>query len=388
MLGAVESSEARPLVQSGPHTPTRPRGGTTGTPREPLGAVRAVIPEHCYERSTCKATAAIVRAVLVYAAAIALLVAAHAWWLIVPLWALAGLALSSLFILAHDAAHGALFASRRANRTVGRLLMLPHLHAFEGWVLGHNRLHHGHTARETMDFVWHPLTVAEYRSLSRPARLRHRIEWGPFGAGLYYVRAVWWDRMMTFRAPARGRRAIRRDVLFVTAFGFAGLVALVLVSLARGGTLAEGVLLWLKVAIVPWLVFMWSIGWTVHVHHIGSDLPWTPRRDWNAFRGQVEATTILHAPAWLNFFYLNIFLHVPHHVDVRIPFHALPEAAAAIAAEYGDSVRERPLRFRDYLRDVHRCKLYDFDRQRWLPYAAARGSVPATEQAEPAAPPA
>jgi omega-6 fatty acid desaturase (delta-12 desaturase) len=89
----------------------------------------------------------------------------------------------------------------------------------------------------------------------------------------------------------------------------------------------------------------------------------------------MEGTTVLHIPAWLNFFYHNIFLHVPHHVDMRIPFYHLGEAADAIIARYGDVVRVKRYRFRDYLRATRACKLYDFKTHTWHGYDAASASA-------------
>ena len=74
---------------------------------------------------------------------------------------------SGLFIIGHDAAHEALFKSRRLNSIVGHVAMLPSWHVYEAWVLGHNRVHHGHTVREGMDFVWHPVTPEQYAAMSR-----------------------------------------------------------------------------------------------------------------------------------------------------------------------------------------------------------------------------
>ena len=78
--------------------------------------------------------------------------------LLVPLWVLTALSISALFIIGHDAAHGALFSSKRMNYVIGQAAMLPSLHVYEAWVFGHNRIHHGHTVREVMDYVWHPAT--------------------------------------------------------------------------------------------------------------------------------------------------------------------------------------------------------------------------------------
>ncbi len=71
----------------------------------------------------------------------------------------------------------------------------------------------------------------------------------------------------------------------------------------------------------------------------------------------------------------NIFVHVPHHVDARIPFHQLPVAAEAIVGAYPDTVRSSRWSLGDYVRATRTCKLYDFELGRWLPYSSADPTV-------------
>jgi omega-6 fatty acid desaturase (delta-12 desaturase) len=123
-----------------------------------------------------------------------------------------------------------------------------------------------------------------------------------------------------------------------------------------------------KVVVVPFLGFNFVIGSVVHVHHIHPDIRWYRRREWTKFRGQMEGTTILRAPRGLDVFLHSIFVHIPHHVDVRIPFYGLEPAAAAIAEAFPGTVHDEPLRFRDFVRNSRRCKLYDFDRGVWTTY--------------------
>jgi omega-6 fatty acid desaturase (delta-12 desaturase) len=328
-----------------------------------LKPVLDVIPARCYERSTWRGLGLVARDLALYGLAVAGLLATDRWYLLVPLWLLAGVAVSGLFVLGHDAAHGALFDSRRLNDVVGRVTMLPSLHATEVWVFGHNRVHHGHTLKQGLDFVWHPTTVEEYRAMGRWSRLVHRFEWGPFGAGAYYFHRVWFDKMVRFTPPARWKRAMRRDQLIVAAFALAALAALV----AWAGPTA-GVWAWVKVVVIPFLLFCQVIGWVVYVHHIDPETRWWPRREWNKFRGQVEGTTVLWGPPGWELFFHWIMVHLPHHVDMRIPCYRLPAAAKAIQQAYPDEVIERPIRVRDYLRSVRACKLHDFDTGTWHRY--------------------
>jgi hypothetical protein len=143
-----------------------------------LKPVLDVIPDHCYRRSTVRGLFLFGRDVVIFGLAVWGLLSTNNPLLLVPLWLLAGISVAGLFVIGHDAAHGALFDSARLNGVVARLSMLPSLHAVEVWVFGHNRVHHGHTLKQGLDFVWHPLTVEQYRELGRIARLRHKLEGG------------------------------------------------------------------------------------------------------------------------------------------------------------------------------------------------------------------
>ena len=337
-----------------------------------LNDVRAVIPDACYQRSAGRAAAALGLATLVYVAPLVGLALSHTWWITLLLWPLAGLGVSGLFVLGHDASHGALLNSRRLNRVVAQFCMAPSVHAEAAWDLGHNRIHHGYTTREGFDFVWHPLTPQQYRDLGRLGRARHRFEWSFVGSGAYYLRTVWWEKMWRFNAPGKRRAAIVRDKVTLGAaaaalFAVTGVVA----GLADGWVAA----LWtpVKLWVVPFLIFVHVIGWTVYVHHVSPEIRWWSKKEWSQFKGQMDSTTIMRIPRLVNRLWLhNIMVHVPHHVDARIPFHQLPKAATAIAAAFPETVRTIRLSLREYLRATRTCKLYDFEAGRWLPYSAAR----------------
>lgn len=337
-----------------------------------LNDVRAVIPEACYQRSTARAVWALMQSAVLYLVPVVCLAFTDRWWALVVLWPLAGLGVAGVFVLGHDASHGALVESRRANRVIAQVFMAPSIHVEAAWDLGHNRIHHGYTTRQGFDFVWHPLTVDEYIALGRLARMRHRLEWSCIGSGAYFLREVWWRKMWRFNAPGKRHDAIVRDKITLgSALVLVGAASVILGSITGGWIGA----LWLptKLFVVPFLLFIQIIGWTVYVHHVSPEIRWWTRRDWTQYRGQMESTTIVRIPRVVNrLWFHNIFIHVPHHVDARIPFHQLPKAAAAITDAYPDTVRSSRFSVRGYLRATKACKLYDFDAGKWLPYSAAR----------------
>ena len=337
-----------------------------------LNDVRAIIPERCYQRSTGRAAGAVAQAWLLYALPLAGLVLVHQWWLVVPLWLFAGLGIAGLFVIGHDASHGALLDSVKGNRVVAQVCMGPSAHVEAAWDLGHNRIHHGYTTRQGFDFVWHPVTPDEYRAMSRFRRLQHRVEWSCVGSGAYFLRTVWWQKMWRFNAPGKRRDAIIRDKITLGSAMLLCTAGAVVAGALTGG-LVEAIWLPIKLFVVPFLLFGQIIGWTVYVHHVAPDIKWWTRREWTQFHGQMDSTTILRVNPVVNkLWFHNIFVHVPHHVDARIPFHQLPAAAEAIAAAYPDTVRSGRLSFGDYLRATRACKLYDFEASTWHTYDAAR----------------
>ncbi|NKB70649.1 MAG: fatty acid desaturase [Candidatus Latescibacteria bacterium] len=344
----------------------------TEPPRHTLKEVIAIIPESCYRNSARKALPYLIRAVLLYGVFLVALVSTDQPILLLPLWLLAGLSVSGLFVLGHDACHGALFPSRKSCRRWGRFLMLPALHIYSAWEMGHNRIHHSLTVKQQKDFVWHPLSAQKYQGLSRWQKLVHRLEWSVLGAGLYYLIEIWWKKMAVLRPANKLARAIEEDRRFVGYF----LLGSVVLALGGGQLLGVAPLyslwVWAKLIVVPWLIFSYIIGATVYIHHIHPDIPWHDDSMWSKFKGQVEGTTNIRMPALLNMFFHNIFIHIPHHVDPRIPFYHLPAAAEAIKQSYRDLVHERSFKMWDYVRTTRRCKLYDFDANSWLNY---RGQV-------------
>jgi omega-6 fatty acid desaturase (delta-12 desaturase) len=339
-----------------------------------LKEVISTIPESCYDNPTWKGMWYVFRDLLMYGAMVALLLSTDNFWYLIPLWLLAGFVVSALFIIGHDAGHRALFKKKWMCDWVGRVTMLPSFHNYSGWLLGHNRIHHGFTVHQERDFVWHPYSPEEYAGFSRWRKLLHRLEWSCFGAGIYYLIEVWWKKMMVLKPPKNWVRDIRKDRLFLVAgliLG-AGFFAFVTVFFkGEQGASAVGYFVWLcfKVMIVPWFLFNYSIGAVVYLHHINPELKWHEHKAWSRFKAQMEGTMIFRvSPKFLDIFYHHIMIHVPHHVDARIPFYNLDKAAKHLHDKYPGVVRDVPLRLRDYVRATRLCKLYDFETETWLDY--------------------
>ena len=166
-----------------------------------LKPVIDVLPDSVYDNPTWRGMAYFLRDVAMYVALLVVLVVVPNVFAVLALEVLIGLVVSGLFVVGHDAAHGALFKSKRMNSTVAHIAMLPSFHVYEGWVLGHNRVHHPYTVRQGYDFVWHPTTPEQFAELGWWRKAVHRFEWSWAGAGAYYVHQVWWTKMMVGSEP-------------------------------------------------------------------------------------------------------------------------------------------------------------------------------------------
>jgi omega-6 fatty acid desaturase (delta-12 desaturase) len=352
-----------------PETPTlTEEAQRTGS----LKTVIDVIPESAYDNPTWKGLAYFARDAALYIGLLVALVFVTNVFYVFLIELVMALVVSGLFIIGHDAAHGALFKTKRMNSVIGRIAMLPSFHVYEGWVLGHNRVHHAFTVRQGYDFVWHPVTPEEFEKMNRMQRAVHRVEWSWLGSGFYYMHQVWGLKMVIGKPPARWAKAIRRDRWVIVAFVVAMTALFSTIGALQGHSLAGIIWLDVRTVFLPFFFFTFVIGAAVHVHHVAPDIRWWKKAEWTKFKAQMEGTTVLRIPKGMNFFFHWIMVHVPHHVDMRVPMYHLEEAADAIEAAFPGTVIDKPFRFRDYIANARACKLYDFEEGRWMTYSVAR----------------
>jgi acyl-lipid omega-6 desaturase (Delta-12 desaturase) len=188
---------------------------TTKTVR--LGDLRAVVGAAGHERDDARAYRDLARDTLLYAAAVTGAVLLPSFIARLACGVLAGVAVTALFVWAHDAAHGALFGESCRGRVLGTAAMLPSLQPFRLWQYGHNRVHHGFTSLVAIDWIWRPWDPSQCAAASRIARLGYRVEHSLVGCGWHYLRRVWWDGMVRHRPANAAQRADARFSWVVTA---------------------------------------------------------------------------------------------------------------------------------------------------------------------------
>ena len=106
--------------------------GTEAPANGSLKPVIDLVPDEAYENPTWKGLAYFGRDLLVYGLVVWGLIVVANPFAVLALWVLAALVISGLFVVGHDAAHGALFSSKRLNSVVGTIAMLPSLARLRG----------------------------------------------------------------------------------------------------------------------------------------------------------------------------------------------------------------------------------------------------------------
>jgi acyl-lipid omega-6 desaturase (Delta-12 desaturase) len=261
------------------------------------------------------------------------------------------------FVVFHDCAHGSLFASKRANRWVGRVAGLLVLSPFERWRHDH-AVHHGTSGdlerRGVGDIV--TLTVDEYRALSSRGRLGYRMTRNPlvmFGLGPIIAMVIG-PRIAT-RAQ---RPRLRHSVLLTDA---------VIVALAAALGLLIG---WDRLLLVwaPSALIAGSVGiWLFYVQHQFEDAYWQSADDWDYTEAALQGSSYLRLPRLLEFFTGYIGFHHVHHLNARIPNYNLRRAHRENAIFH----QVPSLSLLDGLRAVQ-LKLWDPDRGKLVTFAQAR----------------
>jgi len=292
------------------------------------------------------------------------------WYLQIPLGIINGLYIAVLFVVGHDAAHGALFPRRWMNRFAARLALLPALHPLSSWIHSHNRQHHAFTNIREKDSSLPPLDLAEYRSRSAVGRwvTRRCRTW--YGIGLHYFLDIWWKWEF---APSRNRapknpKAFRRDRLLVILFAVVWLTALsAAVNFDPLLTIPQVLLGF----VLPQFIWNWFIGFIIFQQHTHPRVPWYSKLDApnpTFFMMQVQATPYLLFPPPFRKLMLHIMEHTAHHTDPLVPHYHLHDAQQELQRSFRTEMVRVIWRPKMFLETMRLCRIYDYEQHRWCDY--------------------
>ena len=325
-----------------------------------LREVREKIAPIAYKRSLLKVWAWCMIDIVFFGLSLFAVIFSHNPVLKIFFSLLMGLATSSLFVLAHDAAHGALLRRKWLAEIIGTIFMLPALNVYRLWCFGHNRIHHGFTSLSSVDWIWRPLSAEEYQALPKIKRALYRVERSLYGCGLHYLAKVWFPKMILFMPSKLSKK---EKTLFwlskLWVFAYALIMSIVAYHL-------DGFLGIFTLLILPFIVFNYVISLIVYLHHTHPEIPFfDAKTEWNHSIGALYCTTVIHSHWLIDVLTHDILTHTPHHVDIRIPFYRLKKAFQNIKMHYANYLHEYHLNWHGLRQIFRRCKLYDYQAHTW-----------------------
>jgi acyl-lipid omega-6 desaturase (Delta-12 desaturase) len=336
-------------------------------PVSPARKFRAALAPYL-SRSTPVAMALFLANIAVYLAAVAGTVALGPWPARLACAVIAGSAISSLFVIGHDAAHGAYAEGRLMNAIIGRLAFLPALHNYSLWQVQHNRLHHRLPNIKGFN-SWSPLTKAEYDRLPRWRQALERLYRSVLGFAPYYLVERWWKDKFFPRQRARTRRQPIFWLDFALVLGYFAMFAATLVLAASLSTRsAAAAVFWgLLVPFAVWNAFM---GATVYMQHTHERVPWFEAiAEWRVLADQEDVTVQVVVPRWFGFISHHIMDHTAHHLHPKIPLYRLAAAQHRLNEILGERAIIQRFTPGYLFATLRHCKLYDYREHRWLDFA-------------------
>ncbi|KAL6772039.1 FAD6 [Auxenochlorella protothecoides x Auxenochlorella symbiontica] len=273
---------------------------------------------------------------LVSAAVSLYLISISPWYLLPFAWALAGTAFTGFFVIGHDAGHRAFSKNRLLEDIVGTLMFAPLIYPFEPWRIKHNH-HHAHTNKLVEDTAWHPIMPELAATWTSSKRAFWKLAlgspvkcWASIGHWL-----LWHFDASKFTA----KQMPRVLVSWAAVAAFAGLALPALVATTGWAGLVK---YWL----MPWLGYHFWMSTFTLVHHTAQHIPFKPAESWNAAQAQLAGTVHCDYPWLVEFLCHDISVHVPHHVNSKIPWYNLRAANESLRANWGQYMTEARFNWR------------------------------------------
>eukprot|EP00208_Stichococcus_sp_RCC1054_P006097 CAMPEP_0206134766 /NCGR_PEP_ID=MMETSP1473-20131121/193_1 /ASSEMBLY_ACC=CAM_ASM_001109 /TAXON_ID=1461547 /ORGANISM="Stichococcus sp, Strain RCC1054" /LENGTH=443 /DNA_ID=CAMNT_0053526387 /DNA_START=273 /DNA_END=1604 /DNA_ORIENTATION=- len=314
-----------------------------------LSQVIGTLPKEVFKLNPIRAWLAVATSIVSMAACL-YLISVSPWYMLPFAWALAGTAFTGFFVVGHDAGHRSFSKNKLLEDIVGTLMFAPLIYPFEPWRIKHNH-HHAHTNKLVEDTAWHPVMQEEVKDwgespkgkifkffLGTPLKL-----WASVGHW-----ALWHFDISKFTDKQRKRVYV--SWLACAAFAFGVLPAVVAATGWAG--LAK---YWL----MPWLGYhFWMSTFTV-IHHTAPHIPFKPAESWNAAQAQLAGTVHCDFPAWVEFLTHDISVHVPHHVNSKIPWYNLRKANDSLRKNWGQYMTEATFNWRMIKNICAECHVFD-----------------------------
>lgn len=306
-----------------------------------LAEVARMIPVEARTQVPAKAWMTFMRVIMMVVAtqgALWLVPEGAVWWILkLPLIFLAGLAFVGIFVLGHDCGHNAFSKKRWVNDLVGTLCHLPIMNGFYAWRVAHD-FHHRNTQVRKLDPDWPELL---YHAGERPPWFEKvAVRIGP-GSPVGLLIGFWVGMLKRgfFGLLIPQMKLRPRDKLKVYLHSMISLGTVIYVLSLYYGLLGHQK--FISMYLLPAFVATTFGALLTFMHHSHEGAPVFDQHSEEPFSSQVEGTFNVRFPRWMEWMWLDINIHLPHHVIPSIPWYHLNAATESIRAWAPELVKEK-----------------------------------------------
>jgi omega-6 fatty acid desaturase (delta-12 desaturase) len=309
-----------------------------------LQDIRASIPRECFQIKPIESWLTLIRCLIVVVASQSILFFIPNEGLIAAIllpiaWLLSGLGFVGLFVLGHDCAHQSFSNNSQVNWLVGHFSFAFLLTGYENWRVSHN-FHHAHTQIIGVDPDWPEkmVTRPQWVRLPRHKALEVLLAFATpvglmFGFIVGMIRRTF---MATLMPQIPLSKSTKRMLIFSNVFMLSVGSGTIYFLVTYGGWW-----IFIKHFAIPAYIGMMTGALLTLMHHSQPDSPYYSQDEWDPMRGQVHATYDIRFPRFFEWLWLDINIHIPHHVAPKIPWYHLKEASAAIKQHFPELHKER-----------------------------------------------
>eukprot|EP00898_Chlorokybus_atmophyticus_P003319 jgi/Chlat1/3989/Chrsp26S03984 len=322
-----------------------------------MSDVLKTLPKEVFEVNDLKAWRSVAVTVASVAAGYVAL-ANSPWYLLPAVYAYMSAAVTGLFVIGHDCGHNSFSKNQLVNDIVGTLVFMPLVYPFEPWRIKHNT-HHAHTNKLVLDTAWQPFRVEQYKTASLPMKAGIHSAYGP----AWYIAsighwAIWHFDINKYRPAERPR-------VWVSLAAVAAFIGAVLVPML----VTQGPLFVAKYWVMPWLGFHFWMSTFTMVHHTAPHIPFTKGSDWSQVKAQLGGTVHCDYPSWIETLCHDISVHVPHHLNTKIPSYNLRPAYESLKQNWGKYMTTAEFGLPLMSTIIKKCQLYDDKKLQYVPYS-------------------
>lgn len=310
-----------------------------------LGDIKKIIPRHCFYPVAIRSWFTLFRLFSMTALMIYLESQTHNLLLLSLLWLIHGQVLVGLFVLGHDCGHSSFSRTRWINNLIGYVTMSPLGNGLMTWKLTHDH-HHAHTQKRGQEVDWSKrlLTKEEFAITSWRnnfvTRLGYLLPFGIFSwVGWNAIsRGMKKSEILNTELTKHQMRAVQKSNLIMLS---------VMICIYSALWYFTGIWGMIKYHGIPATIAMMTGYFLLIIQHANEESIWYPSETWTTTKGQLASTFDVRFPRVFEWMWLDINIHIPHHVAPNMPWYHLRDARLVMKSHYPELYQERKFSWKE-----------------------------------------